>query len=639
MNREDDNQTFLNLLVQKVDPSNIQEFMRSWMRQQCKDFKLVFIQKKDASKEEKQAITYACGFASAIGQSELIAVVASEEEVPKAKITKILKDTSILPVDKLEVLKMRTEASKKIKDQKIETKNVIENKQELVEKNDATKIMLQQKPMKDEVGQKKEVEKTKDAKPIEKVFFKIIVPNYNNMPYIKKCLDSILEQSFQDFKIIVVDDLSTDGSDKFCEMYARKHFNKIIFQRLKKKGYAGAARNAGLDYKIDSSYTWFIDSDDWMYDNNVLKRIYDTIIKNGYPDVVRCSLKHLFSSKDSRVDVLGTSLNSIFMSGAGPCKSCIKSSIPARFQECRAKLNDVMWLLRVIDNINPKKIALVKSPCQVYNRMSSTSCQNSPIVFSMPQCIAAKKQLIYDLQKETFKTKACQNEKARLLSQIGGSMKDQIPFKQLMMNSFVISIDFNKYQLFTKIFTSAGLVPIPKMSAGCIDQNLKPFQRCTRSHVDLIKKAKSNNWPYILVFEDDAYPCIDCSNKFEQYLKCIPKDASMVILGWSACQKRLQRFDQIFNKVTTWTISGSHAYILFKSGYDQYLKFFANNKEGRADNNIYQAVKNSYILSQPLFIQYSQTKSMNNHIGYIFYGDHDNPPQGFQTINEVLKNE
>ena len=376
-----------------------------------------------------------------------------------------------------------------------------------------------------------------------------------------------------------------------------------------------------------------------MYDNNVLKRIYDTIIKNGYPDVVRCSLKHLFSSKDSRVDVLGTSLNSIFTSGAGPCKSCIKSSIPARFQECRAKMNDVMWLLRVIDNINPKKIALVKSPCQVYNRMSSTSCQNSPIVFSTPQCIAAKRQLIYDLQKETFKTKACQNEKTRLLSQIGGSMKDQISFKQLMMNSFVISIDLNKYQLFTKIFTSTGLVPIPNMSVGCIDQNLKPFQRCTKSHINLIKKAKSNNLPYILVFEDDAYPCINCSNKFEQYLKCIPKDASMVILGWSACQKRLQRFDQIFNKVTTWTISGSHAYILFKNGYDQYLKFFANNKEGRADNNIYQAVKNSYILSQPLFIQYSQTKSMNNHIGYIFYGDHDKPPQGFQTINEVLKNE
>ena len=635
---EDDKQTFLNLIIQKVYSNNIQDFMRAWLRQECKDFKLVFIQKEDASSEEKQAIRYACGFANAIGYGDLV-VAAFENEVPEAKMTRILKDTSVLPVDKMEVLRIRAKASKKKIEENVEIKNEVEQKQETSKNNDIYKVMFQQKINIVENRQNKTNKETEVEKPIEKVFFKIIVPNYNNMPYIKKCLDSILEQTFQDFKIIVVDDMSTDGSDKFCEMYARNHSDKIIFHQLKKKGYAGTARNVGLDYKIDSSYTWFIDSDDWMYDNNVLKRIYDTIIKNEYPDVVRCSLKHLFSDKDSRIDVLGTSLNSIFMSGAGPCKNCIKSSIPARFQECRAKMNDVMWLLRVIDNINPKKIALVKSPCQVYNRMSQTSCQNSSTVFSTPQCIAAKNQLIYDLQKETFKTKACQNEKTRLLLQIGNSMKDQISFKQLMMNSFVISIDFNKYQLFTKIFTSAGLIPIPNMSAGCIDQNLKPFQRCTKSHVDLIKKAKSNNLPYILVFEDDAYPCIDCSNKFEQYLKCIPKDASMVILGWSACQKRLQKFDQLFNRVTTWTISGSHAYILFKNGYDQYLKFFDNNKEGRADNNIYQAVKNSYILSQPLFIQYSQTKSMNNHIGYIFYGDHDKPPQGFQTINEVLKNE
>ena len=183
----------------------------------------------------------------------------------------------------------------------------------------------------------------------KKVFFKIIVPNYNNMAYIKKCLDSILEQTFQDFKIIVVDDLSTDGSDKFCEMYARKHSNKIVYIQLKKKGYAGAARNAGLNYNIDSSYTWFIDSDDWMYDNDVLMRIYDVIKKNSSPDIVRCSLMHLLPANKKKNDILGTSLNSIFKSGAGPCKSCIKSSITARFQENRAKLNDVMWLLRVID--------------------------------------------------------------------------------------------------------------------------------------------------------------------------------------------------------------------------------------------------------------------------------------------------
>ena len=65
----------------------------------------------------------------------------------------------------------------------------------------------------------------------DKVFFKIVIPNYNNMAYIKKCLDSILDQTFQDFKIVIVDDLSTDLSDKFCEMYAEKYPNKIIFKQ------------------------------------------------------------------------------------------------------------------------------------------------------------------------------------------------------------------------------------------------------------------------------------------------------------------------------------------------------------------------------------------------------------------------
>ena len=337
-----ESEIFLNLVIQKIDLSNIQEFMRSWLKQVCKDFQLVFIQNKDTSNEEKQAITYACGFASAIGQSELIDVVASEEEAPKAKMTKILKDTSILPVDKLEVLKMRTEANKKKKiDQSagdkheamkkagleskqipqiqmplaLQAKNLQkvsslakeeeikeEKKQEkqvetaiqkaLLAKDKEPTPRVQKKIQIAEIVQQRDSAKVETAKPIEKVFFKIIIPNYNNMAYIKKCLDSILEQTFQDFKIVVVDDLSTDGSDKFCEMYARKHSDKIIFQRLKKKGYAGTCRNLALDYPIDCEYIWAIDGDDYIRPKTALSTLYeqakslkyDAIFFNGWYD-------------------------------------------------------------------------------------------------------------------------------------------------------------------------------------------------------------------------------------------------------------------------------------------------------------------------------------------------------------------
>ena len=164
----DDSQDLLNIVVQNVIPGSIQEFMRAWMKQDSKDYRIVFIQRDDASTEEKHAILYAIGFAKAIGRNDFVVVAALDDEVPEAKYTKFLKDTSILPADRTEVLRMRTEASKqKIEDQKIEkleekaeqnikTKNVIENTQNLVEKDDSTKMILQQKPKDDKVDQKKE---------------------------------------------------------------------------------------------------------------------------------------------------------------------------------------------------------------------------------------------------------------------------------------------------------------------------------------------------------------------------------------------------------------------------------------------------------------------------------------------------
>lgn len=163
---------FLDLVVDTINADSIKDFMLAWMKQECKDFKIVFIS-KDLSEKQKTALDYARGFAKAIGLQDQICIVDNIANTPKSAQTRHLKDTSILPADKMEVLKMRTEANKqKIEDQKIkkfeekveqniETKNAVENKQKLAEKDDTAKMMLQQKPMKDEVGQKKEVGKPK----------------------------------------------------------------------------------------------------------------------------------------------------------------------------------------------------------------------------------------------------------------------------------------------------------------------------------------------------------------------------------------------------------------------------------------------------------------------------------------------
>lgn len=125
---EDDKQTFLNLVIQKADSNNIQDFMRAWLRQECKDFKLVFIQKEHTS---KQAIRYACGFANAIGYGDLV-VAVPENEVPEAKMTRILKDTSVLPVDKMEVLKIKSKANNQKTNNSASEKNGVKQEVKLV---------------------------------------------------------------------------------------------------------------------------------------------------------------------------------------------------------------------------------------------------------------------------------------------------------------------------------------------------------------------------------------------------------------------------------------------------------------------------------------------------------------------------
>lgn len=118
------------------------------------------------------------------------------------------------------------------------------------------------------------------------VFLKIVIPNYNNKPYIRKCLDSILNQSFQDFHIIVVDDLSTDGSDKICEDYMYRFPQKVTLIRADKKGHEGGCRNIGMSYpNITSDYTYFVDGDDELYDNTVLDSIYE-VAKDSFYDII-----------------------------------------------------------------------------------------------------------------------------------------------------------------------------------------------------------------------------------------------------------------------------------------------------------------------------------------------------------------
>lgn len=112
----------------------------------------------------------------------------------------------------------------------------------------------------------------------------IIVPVYNVAPYLNCCLDSILSQTFKDYELILVDDGSTDGSDKICDTYQLKD-DRIRVIHQQNKGLSGA-RNTGIEFAT-GKYITFVDSDDYVHP--LMYEILISVIEKKESDVAVCT--------------------------------------------------------------------------------------------------------------------------------------------------------------------------------------------------------------------------------------------------------------------------------------------------------------------------------------------------------------
>ena len=105
----------------------------------------------------------------------------------------------------------------------------------------------------------------------------IIVPIYKVESYLKRCIDSILNQTFTDFECILVDDGSPDNCPQICDEYAKK--DKRIRVIHKKNGGLSDARNVGIDI-AQGEYLGFVDSDDWIHPQ-MYEILYNGIVENN----------------------------------------------------------------------------------------------------------------------------------------------------------------------------------------------------------------------------------------------------------------------------------------------------------------------------------------------------------------------
>ena len=132
----------------------------------------------------------------------------------------------------------------------------------------------------------------------------VIVPVYKVEEYLDRCVCSILNQTFKDFELILVDDGSPDRCPAICDGYATKYsFVHVIH---KENGGLSDARNAGIDWAFvnsDSEWLTFIDSDDWVH-KQYLEILYNGA-KNNNTTVSCCSLQKtsvFFESDEITID-------------------------------------------------------------------------------------------------------------------------------------------------------------------------------------------------------------------------------------------------------------------------------------------------------------------------------------------------
>lgn len=111
----------------------------------------------------------------------------------------------------------------------------------------------------------------------------VIVPAYNIEKYIGKCIECIINQTYQDLEIIVVDDGSTDGTHRICKLYASKDERvKVLHQS---NGGLSRARNTGIE-ACSGEFLYFVDGDDLIHTDCIRRLV--KIMEEEQCDIVQC---------------------------------------------------------------------------------------------------------------------------------------------------------------------------------------------------------------------------------------------------------------------------------------------------------------------------------------------------------------
>ena len=195
--------------------------------------------------------------------------------------------------------------------------------------------------------------------------FKIIIPNYNNEEWLDKCLSSIFNQTYKEFEVIVIDDMSTDNSVNIIKKYPVK----LI--QADHKVYNGGARNIGIRLKSKEPYTMFLDSDDWLYCEDVLESIANYLQENPV-DCLTIQYNCILPDNTETIYTMKRdNLHDLVFDENGACwTKVIKTELIQEFPE-NTLMEDTVQHINQCNYINT--MATLNKTCIAYNRMNSNA--------------------------------------------------------------------------------------------------------------------------------------------------------------------------------------------------------------------------------------------------------------------------
>ena len=238
----------------------------------------------------------------------------------------------------------------------------------------------------------------------EKIKVSIIVPVYNVENYIKKCLDSLVNQTLKEIEVIVVNDGSPDNSQKIIDRYVKK-YPDIIKSFIKENGGQGSARNFGLT-KAKGEYIGYVDSDDFV-ELDMYEKMYNKA-KEKDLDVVICgsyNVDEISLNKEIDLDNItfeDKKTNAFFGRMAVWNKIYKKELLEKNKLEFRSKVwyEDLDFTIKVISNA--KKIDYVNEPFYDYLIRQGSTMNNSNVDRNL-EILLAFDQVIKDKKLKKYK--------------------------------------------------------------------------------------------------------------------------------------------------------------------------------------------------------------------------------------------